>query len=275
MYCIYHACYSTMVTKNNQELWSQCVYLSTDTEAIGMLRVEVSSYRIKEARWEVCRSPGHALNGSFDMPELKDSEVYLNAGAVLREKVGEQGGGLARELFSECVRGLLQAETYVYKERGYASAKEYDEQWEQFDTISCRYYSNIERVVQPWREYVGDYMRNNWLYNRIKTCTLMQCPDNSLLTNASFIDSYHELTVRIATDRNGVINNCSGNYLRAPDQICFESAELLDSLLGKNLTDLTKKVVARDLGGSMGCNHLVDLVFDISRAIVATDSLRR
>ncbi len=273
MYFIYHTCYSTMVTRKDQELQSQCVYLSTDTEAIGTLRVEVSSYRIKEARWEVCRSPGDALNGIFEVPDLKGSEAYSNAGAILREKVGDQGQGLARELISECVRGLLQSETYVYKERGYASAKEYDDHWEQNDTISCRYYSNIDRIVQHWREYIGDYARNDSLYNKIKTCTLMRHPDDSIMSNASFIDSYHELIVSMETDADGTVNKCSGNYLRAPDQICFECADLLKLLLGKNLADLKKKALAQDLGGSIGCNHLVDLVFDISRAIA--DAVKR
>ena len=48
LYCIYHANYSTMVVRRDNELWSQCVYLNTDTEAVGMLRAEVSSFQIKK-----------------------------------------------------------------------------------------------------------------------------------------------------------------------------------------------------------------------------------
>jgi len=271
LYCIYHANYSTMVVRRDNELWSQCVYLNTDTEAVGMLRVEVSSFQIKEARWHVYRSPGKTLNGGSEVPELNGLEAFMQIGPVLQQQLGDQGGGLARELLAECVRGLMQAETFVYRERGYTSAKEYDDYWNEVLKDSCHYFSNLDRIAQSWMDYIGSDMRDHSLYNRVKSTNILQS-DNGLLINANFLDSFHELTVNITLDSDGTIGGCSGNYLRAPDRICFESSELLEKMIGKKIAGLTKKDIARDLGFSTGCTHLVDLVYDISQAVAAVEA---
>ncbi len=271
MHCIYHANYSTMVIRTDDELWSQCVYLSTDTEAAGMLRVEVSSFNIKEARWHVYRSPEPALNGGGEMPELQGIEAFIHIGPVLQQQVGNRGGGLARELLAECVRGLMQAETFVYRERGFSSAKVYDDYWNEILKDSCHYFSNLDRIDQPWMEYIGTDIREHSLYNRVKSTNILES-DNGLLINANFLDSFHELTVNITLDTDGTIRGCSGNYLRAPDRICFECSELLKNMAGKKITGLTKKDIAQDLGFSSGCTHLVDLVYDISQAVAAVEA---
>lgn len=271
MHCIYHASYSTTVLRRNDDLWSQCVYLSTDTEAMGMLRVDVYSFHIKEARWHVYRSPGKALNGGGEVPGLIGSEAFMHIGPVLHHQFGEQRGVMARELLAECVRGLMQAETFVYRERGYASAKEYDEYWDGILKDSCRYFSNLDRVAQPWMDYIGGDVRDNSLYNRIKSTNILSSSDNCLLINANFLDSFHELTVNISANFDGIIQGCTGNYLRAPDKVCFENSELLVKMVGRNLTGLTKKDIAQDLGFSSGCTHLVDLVYDISQSFAAAD----
>ncbi len=274
MQCIYHANYFTTVLRRNDELWSQCVYLSTDIEATGLLRVEVSSFNIKEARWDVYRSPAKALNGGSELLGLKGSEAFMHIGPILQEQVGERGGGLARELLAECVRGLMQAETFVYQERGYVSAKEYDDYWNETLKDSCRYFSNLDRVAQPWMDYIGDDVRDNSLYNRVKSTNILHGSENRLLINANFVDSFHELTVNVEADSDGTIRESTGNYLRAPDRVCFENSELLPKLVGKNLTGLNKKEIAKDLGFSSGCTHLVDLVYDISRSVAAVEFKR-
>ncbi|MGE5544489.1 MAG: DUF2889 domain-containing protein [Bacillota bacterium] len=245
--------------------------MSTDTEAMGMLRVDVPSFNIKEARWDIYRSPGKAMNGGGEVPGLIGCEAFMHIGPVLQQQVGDLGGGMARELLAECARGLMQAETFVYRERGYASAKEYDEYWNDILKDSCRYFSNLDRVAQPWMDYIGDDARDNSLYNRIKSINILRSSGNGLLINANFIDSFHELTVNISADLKGIIKDCTGNYLRAPDSVCFENSELLDRLAGKNLRGLTKKDIAQHLGFSSGCTHLVDLAYDISQAYAAVD----
>ncbi|NLB17923.1 MAG: DUF2889 domain-containing protein [Syntrophomonadaceae bacterium] len=266
MLCIYHADYSTTVLRRNDELWSQCVYLSTDIEALAMLLVDVSSFRIRDARWDVYRSPDKTLNCSSRVAGLRGQEAFMNIGPALRQQLGEQGGGLARELFAECTRGLMQAETFVYRERGYNSAKEYDDYWNETLKDSCRYFTNLDRVAQPWMDYIGEDVRDYSLYNRIKSTNVFRCDNCDLVINGNFIDSFHELTVNIVAESDGTIKESTANYLRAPDKVCFENSVHLGKLVGKKLTGLTKKDIAQDLGFSSGCTHLVDLVFDISQA---------
>ncbi|MGI6549253.1 MAG: DUF2889 domain-containing protein [Syntrophomonadales bacterium] len=275
MQCIYHANYFTTVLRRDDELWSQCVYLTTDVEATGMLQVEVASFNIKDAWWEVYRSPDKTLKGCFQVPELKGIEAFMHIGPVLKQQVGEQGGGLARELLAECARGLMQAETFVYQERGYASEREYDDYWNETLKNSCRYYTNLDRVAQPWMDYIGGAVRGNSLYNRMKSTNILNSSENRMLINANFVDSFHELTVNIVAESDGTIRESTGNYLRAPDRVCFENSELLAKLVGQSLTGMTKKEIAKDLGYSSGCTHLVDLVYDISQAVAVVESQKQ
>ncbi len=251
---------------DKQRLLAETNLIGTDIEALARLVIDKSTFVIKEAGWEVSRSPGGLLNGGRDVHELKGVTAYFNAGGDLRRAAGGEAGGFARELFSECIRGIIQAETFLYVERGYGTPESYGAHWEEAYLNSCRYYSNLHRVTRRWSEYVGGYCPGAGLYSRAKNCSVFKA-GVGVAAFGVFSDSFHEMSVRLNLSNDGTVTDCAGNFLRAPDRVCFENAASLGQLPGTALASLSKKQIAGMIGGPTGCDHLVDLVNDLARVL--------
>ncbi|MDD4237371.1 MAG: DUF2889 domain-containing protein [Desulfotomaculaceae bacterium] len=248
------------------ELLAEASILGTDIEATGRLKADQTSFEIKDARWEVFRSPGGGCNGSHEAPGLQGATAYFNIGRELRREVGDDAGGLARDLLAECVRGIIQSETFLFQERGFATLKDYCDHWQKSQVDTCRYQSNLHRVTRRWDEYVDGLKHVLNLFNRSKNFSVYRLA-NGLIVHGGFSDSYHELGLLCNLDLAGRVKECSGKFLRAPDQVCFECALLPNSLKGLALTACTKKQLAEIVGGPQGCEHLVDLIEELRRII--------
>ncbi|NLI12866.1 DUF2889 domain-containing protein [Pelotomaculum propionicicum] len=258
--------FSSVKSLGKQQLLAETNLIGTEIEAVGRLVIDKSTFVIKEAGWEVSRSPGGLLNGGRDVPELIGATAYFNAGGDLRRAVGGEAGGLARELLAECTRGIIQAETFLYVERGFGTPENYGAYWEREFLNSCRYYSNLDRISRRWPEYVGGYCPGTSLYKRAKNCSVFKAAGKTV-TSGVFSDSFHEMNVWLEISREGTVAECGGSFLRAPDQVCFENAGLLGRLRGLTVSGLSKKQIAGVIGGSGGCDHLVDLVNDLFRVL--------
>ena len=81
--------------------------MDTEQEATGQLKVDSSSYEIKDAAWEVFRSPGGKFNARQNATGLKGAIAYFGVGPSIRRELGGIAGGLARELMNECVKALF------------------------------------------------------------------------------------------------------------------------------------------------------------------------
>ncbi|MDD3652892.1 MAG: DUF2889 domain-containing protein [Desulfotomaculaceae bacterium] len=257
----------TVDTLGEEELLAKSIFSSTDVEAVGQLIADQSSLKIKKAWWDIYRSPDHSWNGGKELPGLVGVEAYLNSGKDLKRAVSEEAGGLPRELLSECVKGIIQAETFIFEKRGFPSPKAYEEHWDKMYLNVCRYYSHLGLGLRGWFEHIGYSERAHNLYNRSKSCTVCRKGDGNLTASGSFIDSFHELFVQINMDGKGIAATASGNYLRAPDPVCYDSRTHIDKLIGKNISLFNKKEIGELAGGSQGCDHLVDIVYDLSRAV--------
>ncbi|OPX86790.1 MAG: hypothetical protein A4E53_02822 [Pelotomaculum sp. PtaB.Bin104] len=257
----------TVDTLGEDELLSKSIYSSTDVEAVGQLIANQDSLRINKAQWDIYRSPGSVLNGGKELPGLIGVEAYLNSGKELKRVIGEESDGLPRELLAECVKGIIQAETFIFEKRGFLSPQAYEEHWDKIYLNICRYYSHLELGLRRWFEHIGYSERTQNLYNRSKSCTVCRQDDGELSASGSFIDSFHELFVQITVNTKGIVTDASGNYLRAPDPVCYESSEHMEKIIGKNITRTNKKEIIELAGGPHGCDHLVDLVYDLSRAV--------
>lgn len=248
------------------DLLAETYLLATDIEASARLIIDRKNFAIKHARWEVYRSPEGKFNGLNVVPGLEGITAYFNAGGDLRRVVGNEAGGLARELLAECIRGIIQAETFVYNDRGYPTAQAYGDYWERYYLNSCRYYSNLRRISRKWSDYVGNYCRGDNFFNRTKACSIIKHPDG-LKVVGSLSDSFHEMGVIFLVDGAGRVVDCNGNFLRAPDPVCFENGALLKKFEGTFLPGCSKKEIAQIIGGPHGCDHLVDLVSDLGKAV--------
>lgn len=248
------------------ELLAEASVLGTEIEATGTLKVDQSSFEIKDARWEIFRSPKGVFNGSNEAPGLKGATAYFGIGRHLRREVGDLAGGLVRELLAECVKGIIQSETFLFQERGFPTLRAYCEHWRKAQVDSCRYQSNLHRVKRWWNEYVDGLQHGLNLFNRTKNCAVYRLPDG-LIVHSGFSDSYHELGLLSRVDLAGRVQECSCTFLRAPDQVCFECALLPGNLKSVALTTSNKKQLAEIVGGPQGCEHLVDLVEELRTAV--------
>lgn len=275
MKAVYQSTYSCFVERQGEELTAKSVFISTDCEVSAQIIVDVKSFKIKQARWDAFRLPDGYTRIVKEIPELIGVEAYFYAGNFIRRIVGEEMNSIPLELIIECVRGVGQAEAFLIPERGFSTLEDFDEYCVTIGQDSCRYYSNLDRIVMSWTEYMGEhsYSRDKGLFYRHKNYQVFQKPDGNFLASSGFIDSFHEIVLVTSFTQDGLVSECGGDFLRAPDKLCFEIVELLPRLIGKKLAEMNKKEIAALVGGSDGCTHLFEICWDLGRAINAVKTL--
>jgi hypothetical protein len=255
---VYSSSFITTVHRlNTGELIAHSHLLATDLEAAASLRAATATFAVSEARWDILRSPGGGANGGRYVSELKGVEAYLGAGPALRAATRDDGE-LPRRLLAECVKGIIQSETYLYQDRGFADSAAYETNWKKKYTGSCRLYSNRDYNGRSWYEHVADRAWSDNLFIRSKTVAV-RADGEGLALSGTFSDAFHELGVSLSL-ADGEITVADGNFLRAPDPVCEQTPAVLSALVGRQLPDLAKEGCGRQVGGAQGCAHLADLI---------------
>jgi len=240
---------------------AQTVYRGTDGECAALLLVEPGTLKIVSATWENY-TPEVT---SVEVKGLAGVEAYFKCGPVLKETLADLGA-FPRSLFAETVRGIIQAETFLWSQRGFASPSEYSQYWEQFYIGSCRYYSHLERISKTWDEYCGPD-RITSLFNRFKSQSVYIDENKGFRVVGMLSDSFHELSVDLALDPNLLVTKANGVMLRVPDNVCCEAVAYISELPGNLLDGLGKKQIAGLLGAGEGCVHIIDLVYDAMESV--------
>jgi hypothetical protein len=248
-------------------LESETSYVDTRREAVARLRVGVSDFVIRDAEWEEQRPVVPGADKARPVPVLRGKDAYFNAGPALRELASATDDPLLVPLFAETVKGVIQAETFLWEERGYPSAEAYEQGWAEAYRDYCRYYSNLDRVTQEWFQHVGATGREGNLFVRFKTQTLYALGDGRFLLDGNFSDSFHEISVHFTLDREMTVEQAEGILLRAPDPICKEATCFLRDLVGTRLKGIAKKDIAGLLGKGQGCVHVIDLTYDAAQIL--------
>jgi hypothetical protein len=261
----YHATTFLKVNRNGDTLRAECTLLSNDIEAVAWIEANVQTLKISRAGWANYRSPANQA-GIFDLPELIGADAYITGGPALKKALGRPGLEIPYELIGECFRGVLQAETFFFLERGFQSARQYDDFCEQHSIGDCRYYSHLDQTEKQWTEWVETTERSYNLFNRSKTVTIVQQETNRIVT-AVFMDSFHHLGIGLEMDQNGAVLSAQSNFISAPDPICYKNREHLAKFIGMNLGQMSKKEIAALAGGAEGCSHLVDLLYEIKKTL--------
>lgn len=255
---VYNSSFVTTVHRlHADEILSRSHLLASDCEAAATIRARTDTFAVNTARWDVLRSPGGKRNGGRDVVELKGAEAYLGAGRALRAAT-KADGELPRRLLAECVKGVIQAETYLFRERGFADSDTYELNWKENYTGACRLYSNREYIGRSWFEHVADRAWSDNLFIRCKSGSVTEV-DKGLMLSGCFSDAFHELGVSISLN-GGVIAAAEGNFLRAPDPVCRQTPAVLTALVGQRITDLSREAIGSRIGGTRGCSHLADLI---------------
>ena len=247
------------------ELVSEAVYCGTDRELTARLAVELGSFRVKKAYWEVYRAPGFPLPQIFEIKDLPGLVAYFGSGGELRQKLAYLNDPLATNLFSDAITGVIQAETFLYTSRGFPTSEVYEKNWREMFKGSCRYYSNLDRVTRDWFTHLTYDERLGTLFNRVKTQILyrkVEAGQEVYTLSGQIIDSFHGVAAETVFDKDFRVKDAKGFLLRVPDDVCRESADYLTEIVGKDLSSLTKKEVATLLGLGQGCTHVIDLMAD-------------
>lgn len=249
-----------------QDLISEVTYCGTDREVYACLVVDPQTFIVKSATWEKYRTPEEKGHKTLNLTQLEGMEAYFGCGGTLRQALAPLQEPFARELFAEAVRGISQAETFLLQERGYSSPQAYEDYWNEFYVGSCRFYSNLERVTKGWYEYLGYSKRQGILFNRLRNLVLFEDdhgPDQFYLLIGQLCDSFHEVSVNLIIEKDTLsVKKATGHFLRVPDPVCGEAAELVKIIEGKNLQGMSKKNLAHLLQSGNNCVHLIDLIYE-------------
>jgi hypothetical protein len=251
------------IDKSDELVYAKAIILSKDFEASAWLTVGTSDYLIREAEWEISKAPGSIPKGKGIASDAIGVKANTGIGSALIHLTEANGGILIKSLIFECVKGLMQAETYLFRERGYPNEAAYEAYWMDKESNGCRFYTHPDQDTSGWFDHVGPYQRTGNLFNRCKSYQL-SLHGTDLTLQGTFHDSYHEMAGEICFDRvTGIISECSLSMFRAPGSTCLETTAHGQSFVGKDIYSLTRKQVVTLVGGPQGCYHLTDLLADM------------
>ncbi len=227
------------------------------------IKVDISSFKIIEANF---------LDDKriISCDSIEGMYAYIQGKkrikTVLKEEMHVENNIV--DLFLQAISALVQAETYVYKERGYKNKNEYNLYWDLLEKNNCRYYNDefyFMRAGEPkWMDYVENRFEDKILFQRKKTYEI-----NKILNEPNYKivalleDTYHEIIIGLKCDPNYVVLDGAIEFTRAPGKACFTNSENIEYLIGKSLISLTKSDVIKILGGRLGCYHVVEMIAEI------------
>lgn len=263
---VYQRSWHSHVRRQVEGLLVEAFYLDMEREYCARMQVHPLSFEVLTAQFEVYREPGREGCKTIEIPQMNGLEAYLGSGPKLRKALEDLDGGFANELFAEGVRAVVQAETFLWQERGFDSPLHYSRHFGEIFKNACRYYSFPERVTREWCDYAGT-QRDGILFSRSKEQLLYGAGDELLLLG-SLNDSFHGAVLRLElTGEEEKVKRVKGFLPRVPDEVCREAAAYAEALEGQKLAGMDKKKVAALMGKGEGCVHLIDLAGDALKTL--------
>jgi hypothetical protein len=267
MNCVLQRSWHLQVERIGESLISSCHYLDSFEEKKVVLKAGINDYCIQEAELIKLGCPRSYTESTLYLNELKGVPAYAGSGSKLREVLEPIVSDQDRELINQCIIGAFQAETFIYQERGFVSAQQYSQAGDEFLQGTCSYYSNLDRVKYSWADYIGDPQRKKYLFNRFKSQHLIAAEDKYWLCG-SLNDTFHQVNTFLQLAKaDGRVKVARGELLKAPDQVCRESSDYVQDLIGINILQMSKKELAYQLGAQKGCVHLIDIIFDSAETL--------
>lgn len=252
-------CSCTRIGKDVLQIRS--VFLSTKEECSAWMDCDVHSFQVLDGGWEIQRTMGEIPCASGNLDVFCGTEAHFEAGLVIRDLPGVPEP--IKELLRECVRGIVQAESYLTEERGYASPEEQDAEFTRLYGKGCRFYAYPDAADVPWSVFIGSYRRKEGLFHRYKSYVVSGQEKGIFQVSGTFCDSFHEIHLEFAVNsEEGCIQEARAEFLRAPGRPCFDCAGHAEKLSGMQAS-ISKRELGALLGGAEGCSHLVDLAGEI------------
>lgn len=251
--------------QGEDELKAECYLLSNDIEATAWLVADIHDFTIHEAAWEVFRHPEHEA-GHFPLPELCGIRAYLDAGGQIRAALGDKQFPLMNELLLESVRGYVQTVCLLLKEHGYRNTYEYFMNFKHLYDQSCLLYSDGNPGHIDWSQK-NYHQRETVIFNRLNTATVVLEDEHTYAVQCGFSDSHHQLGALVHLDARGIVTRAEGDYARIPDPLCRENRHNIGKLVGRRLPGMDKAEIGAVVGGSHGCDHMVNMFYHTAQTL--------
>lgn len=249
--------YMTVRDRGPAGFLAEANYADTLIDQTLILEIERKTLVIKSAVLEVHRGqPG--ATASAPVPALVGITAYFGSGKQLRQALAADP--VLIDMASQTFTAVIQAEVFFYQERGFATAENYEDYWDQTSKNSCVYYSNLDRLGQRFMDYVKDQERGSNLFHRYLLTAIEDVPGENLEIRAHLMDSYHEMSIVLQLDQVLQIRQASATMLRCPDPVCREALARFDGLKGLTLTAAEMRRYQSICGGASGCTHITHLV---------------
>ncbi len=254
-----------IVEKQGPLVISKCVILDTTWEGEGIMALKLPSFEIQNAQWEIRYKGTSCYTHKEVLTDLIGCSGYIQGKKELKKLRSKKDGEKIKYTFEQCINGIIQGETFVYQERGFASQESYNDYWDILEENGCRMYSNAHPDDLPWMTYAGPIDREQNLFNRFKRVNFVPSGEH-LHVNASFSDSYHELQLQLTLGKKDLeVLHCHLDFIRAPGHACFDNHVHCEKLVGSSLAKMTKRDLVQIFGGAQGCYHVVDIMLDVYR----------
>jgi len=255
---------------NEEELISQSMFLSTRYDCSATICATKKESKITQAYYSIHRCPDMSKRGEANLPELADLPRSEGVKAVKGLKdFGDDGK--VKELLLECARGLTQSETSLFDLFGFKTREDYEIYWRTDKTSYCRAYGDKMPPLDEWGIHIGAYehKRKKNFYTKYKSYIILQENEgDEAVISGTYNDSFHEMHSELTyslTSRN--ISAFDIAVVRAPHAPCHELSHVAaESFIGKPVDSFSKREVGKIVGGSSGCFHVVDIVYDIASA---------
>lgn len=257
-----------IVERMDDEICAKTLLVDRDWEVEAQLFVDLHTYQIKNATWQVLKGKEEHGTDLQTVDVLIGLSGYIQGKRELKRLLDKPCGTMMKYLFTECIDGLIQGETCVYEERGYECEEDYNHYWDELEKNGCRMYSHITADDKDWLDYADPRCRKKNLFNRIKSCHVVDYGAKTNVARGMFSDSYHELNIEIGFhEETGIILSCEIFFSRAPGKACFGNQIHKVMLIGKSIYEMQKIDVIDLLGRGEGCYHLVDITLDLLRLV--------
>jgi hypothetical protein len=260
-----HSVKSIIVNRlDDDSLFAQCSCVSTKQEALAWIITDTRYFRVKNAGFEVYRSLKERP-GFRSFPQLTGMHAYLNCGKAWKTILG-QNERFAWDLFSQCIKGIIQSEAFCYEERGFADREAYLNYWNKLYQNGCYKFTHLKDNKNSWFEYIGDSPRQHNLFNRSYVVDINN-QEYYQQISGTIIDSYHEINIQLLCDKSNVVFQCMADPVRIPDDMCKTGLKQIDKIIGQNILLLDKKEMNGLVGGMEGCAHLADILNEVHECL--------
>ena len=258
---------------NEKEILAQSMFVSSRYECSATLIANVNDFAVSSARWSVHRCPNMSARGEGEIKEFAGVTADISAAKLIKSLEDFGDDGKVKELLLEDIRSIMQAETYLFREKGFEDREAYERFWQSDKSDFCRPYQKKENFpdIHEWSNHIGAYEhhRKDNLYNKYKSYVVMQKDDDQAIASGTYQDSFHEMYAEMTYNLAGRDIIAFDMVLRkGPHKACFEmnGFNTKELFVGKSVDELGKREIGRLIGGGPGCFHLVNIVTDLTDA---------